>query len=248
MHGLVQRGGNIVRSALRHDKHESYAHVEGAPHFRIGNIAGFLQPGKQFGPRPRAAVNFEPEVVGHDAHNVLCQAAAGDVGHAANVMAAQQFFDLGGVNAGRRQQGIAQGGCAHGCVQLFAAVLEHLANKRIAVAVGAAGGQPENDAVVVDGGAVYEFVVLDCADRKAGQIVFPATVHAGHLSRFAANQCAAGLAAALGNAGDDGRRGVNVQFATREVVEKKQRLGTADQHVIDAHGHQVNAYGVVAKI
>ena len=37
-----------------------------------------------------------------------------------------------------------------------------------------------------------------------------------------------------------------VQLAAGEVVEEEQRLGTLHENVVDAHGYQVDAYGVVA--
>ena len=54
-------------------------------------------------------------------------------------------------------------------------------------------------------GARQELAALDGADREAGEVVVAAVVHARHLGRLAADQRAAGLAAALGDAGDDAR-------------------------------------------
>ena len=37
----------------------------------------------------------------------------------------------------------------------------------------------------------------------------------------------------------------DIEFAGREVIEKKQRLGALHNHVVDAHGDQIDAHGVV---
>jgi hypothetical protein len=40
-------------------------------------------------------------------------------------------------------------------------------------------------------------------------------------------------------------RGVDVELAGGEIVEKKQRLGALHQHVVDAHADQIDADAVV---
>lgn len=49
---------------------------------------------------------------------------------------------------------------------------------------------------------VPHLVLLDCADSKAGQVVLPFLVEAGHLCGLTAQQLAAGLLAAVHNALD----------------------------------------------
>ena len=66
------------------------------------------------------------------------------------------------------------------------------------------------------------------------------------LGRLATDQRAAGLAAALGHAGHDGGDAVGVDLAGRDVVEHEQRLGTGADEVVDTHGDQVDADGLVA--
>jgi hypothetical protein len=68
----------------------------------------------------------------------------------------------------------------------------------------------------------------------------------GHLGGFAADQGAAGELAAFGDAFDHGGGGIHVELAAGEVVEEEQRLGALHQDVVDAHGDQVLADGVVA--
>ena len=87
---------------------------------------------------------------------------------------------------------------------------------------------------------------LDGADGEAGEIVVAVGIHAGHLGGLAADQRAAGLAAALGDAGDDRaspRR--DLELAGGEIVEEEQRLGALHDEVVDAHGDEVDADRVV---
>ena len=62
-------------------------------------------------------------------------------------------------------------------------------------------------------------------DREAREVVFAGRVHARHLGGLAADQRAAGLLAALGDALDHVGGDVDVELAAREVVEEEQRLG-----------------------
>ena len=75
--------------------------------------------------------------------------------------------------------------------------LDDLADQRIAVGVGAAGGEAEHHVARADGGAVDDLRLLDRADGEAGEVVFAVRVHAGHLGGLAADQRAAGQFAAL---------------------------------------------------
>ena len=71
-------------------------------------------------------------------------------------------------------------------------------------------------------------------------------VHAGHLGGLAADQRAAGLAAAVGDAGDDFRGGLHVELAGGVIVEEKQGLGALHDEVVHRHGDEVDADAVVA--
>ena len=70
-------------------------------------------------------------------------------------------------------------------------------------------------------------------------------IHAGHFGGLAADQRAAGLPAALGDAADDRRALVGVELAGGEIVEEEQRLGALHDEVVDAHGDEVDADRVV---
>ena len=60
-------------------------------------------------------------------------------------------------------------------------------------------------------------------DGEAGQIVVVGRHHAGVLGRLAADEGAAGLHAALGDAGDDGRDLFGHVLSDGDVVEEKRR-------------------------
>src|SRR5690606_34403331 len=87
--------------------------------------------------------------------------------------------------------------------------------------------------------------LFDCSDGKTGQVVLAIGVHAGHFSRFAADQGASGQLAALGNAADNAGGGIDRQLAAGEVIKKIQRLGALHQNVVDAHGDQVYTHGIM---
>jgi hypothetical protein len=90
---------------------------------------------------------------------------------------------------------------------------------------------------------IFDFSTAPTA--KPARSYSPGRVHAGHFRGLAADQRAARELAAAGDAADHGRGGVHVQLAAGEVVEEEQRLGALHQHVVDAHGHQVDADRVV---
>ena len=65
------------------------------------------------------------------------------------------------------------------------------------------------------------------------------------LGHLAADERAAGLAAALADAPDDFGHGPGIQLAHGNVVEEEQRLGTGGQNIVHAHGHQIDAHRIV---
>ena len=88
--------------------------------------------------------------------------------------------------------------------------------------------------------------LLDDADREAGEIVLAGGIHAGHLRGLAADQRAARLLAARGDALDDLGGGRDVELAARVVVEEEERLGALREDVVDAHRDEIDADRVVA--
>ena len=105
--------------------------------------------------------------------------------------------------------------------------------------------QPDQHVARRDVAARQDLAALHGADGKAGEIVVLAGIHARHLGRLAADQRAAGLPAALGDAGDHRARHLHVELSAGEIVEEEQRLGALRQQVVDAHGDEVDADGVV---
>ena len=83
------------------------------------------------------------------------------------------------------------------------------------------------------------------ADRETGQIVLVLGIHAGHLGGLAADQAGAGLHATVGHAGDDLLQQGRVVLAAGDVVQEEQRFGALGGDIVDAHGHAVDADGVV---
>ena len=107
-------------------------------------------------------------------------------------------------------------------------------------------GRPMSDVAGADVLAGDELVALDHADREADEVELAGLHGAGVLGHLAADQRAAGLAAALGHALDELLDVVGVELADGDVVEEEQRLGALAHEVVDAHGDEVDADGVEA--
>ena len=112
--------------------------------------------------------------------------------------------------------------------------------------VGASSASPSVPFAGLDLGAVDQLGLLGHGDAEAGEVEVALRVHARHLGGLAADQCAAGELAALGDALDDLRGHFLVELAGGVVVEEEQRLGARHQHVVDAHADQVLAQALYA--
>src|SRR3546814_13192484 len=99
------------------------------------------------------------------------------------------------------------------------------ADQREAVGLNAGGGEAEYDVALLHLVARERLPTLHRADAEAGEVVVALGIHARHLRRLATDEGAAGLAAALGDAGDHGFRDAALQSACREIVEEEERLG-----------------------
>ena len=108
------------------------------------------------------------------------------------------------------------------------------------------GGEPEQHVAGHDPVGAEQAVALHHAEGEPGQVVGLGLHRAGVLGRLPAEQGAAGQPAALGHPGDDGGHPRGVDPADGQVVEDEQRLGPGHDHVVDHHGDQVDADGVVA--
>src|SRR5574337_1403052 len=110
----------------------------------------------------------------------------------------------------------------------------------------AGGGEADQDVTRLDRAAINDFAFFHYAHGKTGEVVIFTGVHARQFGGFAADQRATGEFAAARDAFDHGFRGVYLQLAAGVVIQEKQRLGPRDHDVVDAHGHEVDADGVVA--
>ncbi len=102
-------------------------------------------------------------------------------------------------------------------------------------------GRPISTSPGGDVGARQDLAALDGADRKSPRGRSLPGVHARHLGRLAADQRATGLPAAFGDALDDIRSGIDVEFSASEIIEEEQRLGALHHEVVDAHGDEIDA-------
>jgi len=109
----------------------------------------------------------------------------------------------------------------------------------------ARGGEAEQDVSGCDVTAGQQPVALDGTDCETGKIVVPFGVKSRHFGGLAADQRAAGLPAAFGDAANDVLPDRRVDPTGRVVVEEEQRFGALDDEIVDAHRHQVDADRVV---
>ena len=93
--------------------------------------------------------------------------------------------------------------------------------------------------------AVDQLVGLDHGHAEAGQVVAARTVEARHLRRFAPQQGAAALAAAIGDALHHLGQRLGAEPARGDVIEKEEGGGAAGDHIVHAHRHQIDAHPVV---
>ena len=130
-------------------------------------------------------------------------------------------------------------------VQIQAVIRKNLTHEAEAVGVHAARGDAHQHIAGPDLRSVDELRFLDHADRETGDVVLALGVHARHFGRLAADQRTTRLAAAVGNATHDGFDLLGFVMAYGDIVEEHQGLGTLRQHVVDAHGHGIDADRVV---
>ena len=152
------------------------------------------------------------------------------------------------IDAGGGQQRLAQGLAAqglHGGLQIRVLHVQNLADQGEAVGVHPGGGQAEDHVAGLDLGLVKDLVLIHHAHGEAGQVILVDGIEAGHLGGLAADEGSAGLDTALGHTGDDARDLLRDVLAAGDVVQEEQGLGTHADDVVDAHGHAVDAHGVV---
>jgi len=92
-----------------------------------------------------------------------------------------------------------------------------------------------------DGLTIDYLFALNGADAKSCQVVFTIRIHVRHLGRFATDQGSASLVTSFGNACDHTGCNLDVKPPAGEVIEEKQRFRALNEHVIRAHGDEIDA-------
>ena len=80
---------------------------------------------------------------------------------------------------------------------------------------------------------------------EPGQVILVLRIKAGHLRGLAANQSTTGLHTALSHTGHDLLNLLREVFAAGNIIQEEQRLGTGASHIVNAHSHTVDTYGIV---
>ena len=106
-------------------------------------------------------------------------------------------------------------------------------------------GDPDQHVAGLDLRPVDEPAAFDDAHREPRDVVLAAFVHARHLGRLTAYERTARLTAPLGHAADDALDLDRFVVPHGHIIEKKERLGTLSQHVVDAHRHGIDADRIV---
>ena len=79
----------------------------------------------------------------------------------------------------------------------------------------------------------------------SGDVIFAIGIHARHFGGFAAYQRAARLPAAFGHAGHNLLHHFGIGLALGHIVQEHQGFRPLRQHIVHAHGHGIDADGVV---
>src|SRR3546814_6862467 len=103
------------------------------------------------------------------------------------------------------------------------------AGQRVAVRAQTWGGEADEDVAGLDVLTGDQVVALGGADREAHEVELTGLHRAGVLGHLPADQRAAGLAAAVGDALDELLDVIGVELADRYVVEEEQRLGARSE-------------------
>ena len=109
----------------------------------------------------------------------------------------------------------------------------------------AGGGHGDDHVVFPHPVRAQQLVGLHHAHGGGGHIVLPRLHDPRMLRGLPAQEGAPGLHAALGNAGHNIGHMLGHHLADGDIVLQKQRLRPAHHQVVHAHGHQVDADGVM---
>ena len=105
----------------------------------------------------------------------------------------------------------------------------------------AARREAHDRVAALDAPAVDQPVALHLADAEPGHVEIVVGHHARVLRRLPAEQCGAGLPAAVGDALDQRRHYLRIEAADGHVVEEEERARAGAEHVVDAHRDAVDA-------
>ena len=125
-------------------------------------------------------------------------------------------------------------------------VKEHLAHQGIPIAVDAAGCYADDLVAHLHLGTGDDFIFIHDTHGKSGHIVLAFAVKARHLCCFSTYESTSGLLASVCDPLYDISDLFCRYFTGCDIVQEKQRLCTLAQHVVDAHCHAVDAYGVMS--
>ena len=158
----------------------------------------------------------------------------------------QAAHDIG-VDVGRGQQDILDRAirARHEIIRPQPAFVQNLADQRIAVGVHSGRRQTDEHIAYADTGPVYDLGIVRHPHAKARKIIFAFAVHIRHFSCFAAEQRAACLLAAFGNARDHLRGLFHIQLSRGEIVKEKQRARALNQNIIGTHGDKIDTHGIM---
>ena len=98
----------------------------------------------------------------------------------------------------------------------------------------AVGGQRDQAVARGDRRAVDRALAVDHAHNRTGEVELAGLVDIGHVGGFAAEQRDAGVAAGVGDAGDELRLALLAEPVAGEVVEEEERLRAGGEDVVDA--------------
>ena len=118
-------------------------------------------------------------------------------------------------------------------------------HQRVAVRVQAGRADADHQVAIADRATVDDLILLDCTHAESGEIIFSRLIQTRHLGGFASDECCACLQASLSNACDDGFRLGTFQATRCEVIKKEKRFRAAYDHIVNTHGDQIDANGVV---
>jgi hypothetical protein len=108
-----------------------------------------------------------------------------------------------------------------------------------------AGGKPDQNISRHNRLGIENSLPFDDSDYKASQIIFTVGKITGMLCGLAPDQDTARLTTSRSNALDNNFSDIDVKLATDEIVQEEKRLGALSDDIIHAHGHKIDADGVV---